>query len=343
MPDLDNERSTEHAEHAEHAEHVSTVAGTASAASSTHRSDISETVADQEPYHTPYQTGSPTLPLHDILEEGVSSELHRIATALSRRRSRPTAGGPEPLETDPVLNPESASFDVTKWVKSFVSELNDQGHKPSGLGVVFTDLDVFGSGSALQLQHTVKSVLLAPLRVGELFAAKKDHKQILHGFNGLLKSGELLAVLGRPGSGCSTFLKSICGELHGLTLGKGTDIHYNGASQTQMKKEFKGEVIYNQEVCAAVFNVPVRLYADPENRSTSILHTSQSAKPSSSPPRCAPPRSASKACRGPSTASTLPASSWPSLASPTRTTPASATTSSAACLVASASGSALPR
>lgn len=340
MPDLDNESSTEHAEHAEH---VSTVVGTASAASSTHRSNISETVADHEPYHTPYHTGSPTLPLHDVLEEGVSSELHRIATAISRRRSHATAGAPEPLETDPVLNPESASFDVTKWVKTFVSELNDQGHKPSGLGVVFTDLDVFGSGSALQLQETVKSVLLAPLRAGELFAAKKDHKQILHGFNGLLKSGELLAVLGRPGSGCSTFLKSVCGELHGLTLGKGTDIHYNGASQPQMKKEFKGEVIYNQEVCAPCLNVPVGQYANQKNRSTSTLPTSQSGKPSSSPPPCVRPRSASTACPGPSTASTLPAWSWPSLASLTPTTPALATTSSAACLVASASGSVSPR
>jgi ABC-type multidrug transport system ATPase subunit len=63
-----------------------------------------------------------------------------------------------------------------------------------------------------------------------------------------LKSGELLAVLGRPGSGCSTFLKSICGELHGLKLGSKTNIHYNGAPQSQMSKEFKGEVIYNQEV-----------------------------------------------------------------------------------------------
>jgi hypothetical protein len=179
--------------------------------------------------------------LNDILEEGVSTELRRIATALSQHR-------PETRESESVLNPESADFDVTKWVRNFVGQLNDQGHKASELGVLFRDLDVLGSGSALQLQETVDSVLLAPLRVGELFSQKKQHKHILHRFNGLLKSGELLAVLGRPGSGCSTFLKSICGELHGLTLGSKTNIHYNGASQSQMSKEFKGEVIYNQEV-----------------------------------------------------------------------------------------------
>ncbi|KAH6627524.1 ABC-2 type transporter-domain-containing protein [Chaetomium tenue] len=129
-----------------------------------------------------------------------------------------------------------------------MAQVNAQGNKASELSVLFKDLNVSGSGSALQLQETVDSVLLAPLRVGELFSGKKQHRHILHGFNGLVKSGELLAVLGRPGSGCSTFLKSICGELNGLTLSKESTIHYNGASQTQMQKEFKGEVIYNQEV-----------------------------------------------------------------------------------------------
>lgn len=130
-----------------------------------------------------------------------------------------------------------------------MAQVNEQGNKASELSVLFRDLDVYGSGAALQLQETVDSVLLAPLRIGEIFSGKKEHRHILHGFNGLLKSGELLAVLGRPGSGCSTFLKSICGELNGLDLGKTSTIHYNGASQTQMSKEFKGEVIYNQEVC----------------------------------------------------------------------------------------------
>ena len=205
------------------------------------RADVSETVGDHDHYQR-------HIPLHDILEEGATTELHRIATAISRHRSHATAPRPDSFESDTALNPESPDFDVTKWVRNFVGELNEQGHKASELGVLFSDLDVFGSGSALQLQESVDSVLLAPLRIGELFSRKKQHKQILHGFNGLLKSGELLAVLGRPGSGCSTFLKSICGELHGLTLSNKTNIHYNGASQNQMRKEFKGEVIYNQEV-----------------------------------------------------------------------------------------------
>ncbi|AEO69668.1 uncharacterized protein THITE_2120354 [Thermothielavioides terrestris NRRL 8126] len=217
--------------------------GATSASGSSEDGDNAETLGD----HCHYQTQG-TQPLHEILEDGASTELHRLATALSRHRSRASAG-PDALDaSDTALDPESADFDVTKWVRHFVAQINEQGHKTSELGVLFRNLDVFGSGSALQLQETTGSVLLAPLRIGELFAQKKQRKHILHGFNGLLRSGELLAVLGRPGSGCSTFLKSICGELNGLTLGTGSTIHYNGASQAQMKKEFKGEVIYNQEV-----------------------------------------------------------------------------------------------
>jgi len=92
---------------------------------------------------------------------------------------------------------------------------------------------------------------------------KSQRRHILHGFNALLKSGELLAVLGRPGSGCSTFLKTMCGELYGLELGDKSAPHYNGISQARMKKEFKGEVIYNQEVSVYIH---VALLTRPESQ-----------------------------------------------------------------------------
>ncbi|KAK0736554.1 ABC-2 type transporter-domain-containing protein [Apiosordaria backusii] len=174
--------------------------------------------------HDPYQNGR-----RSFIVGADVSELQQIASVLSRHQSHVR----QPTENlDPTLDPESEHFDVAQWACHFVGQVNKQGHKATHLGVVFRNLDVFGSGSALQLQDTVDS----------------ETKHILHEFNGLFKSGELLAVLGRPGSGCSTFLKSLCGELYGLTMGKRSLIHYNGASQAQMKKEFKGEVVYNQEV-----------------------------------------------------------------------------------------------
>lgn len=116
-------------------------------------------------------------------------------------------------------------------------------------GFIFKDLNISGSGSALQLQQNVGSLFLAPLRINEHISfGHKNEKQILRNFNGVLKSGEMLVVLGRPGSGCSTLLKTIAGELHGLNFDGKSTLHYNGIPQKQMLKEYRGEVVYNQEV-----------------------------------------------------------------------------------------------
>jgi ATP-binding cassette subfamily G (WHITE) protein 2 (PDR) len=192
-----------------------------------------------------------------IMEQDDRTELKRIATALSRRQSNVAAPTSQSVglgaveEYDATLDPDRREFDLPKWLQHFIRELGEKGLSDRRIGVSFRNLDVFGSGDAVQLQQTVGSVLMAPLRFGEFFSfGKKETKHILNNFNGLVKSGELLVVLGRPGSGCSTLLKSVCGELHGLNLGETSNISYNGITQKQMKKEFRGEAIYNQEVCS---------------------------------------------------------------------------------------------
>lgn len=150
--------------------------------------------------------------------------------------------------SDEVFDPKSEKFDMTKWIKMTLRLIDEEGIKLKRAGVLFKNLNVSGSGSALNLQKNVGSLFMAPLRFRETFNLKKTPRHILHDFNGLMKSGELLIVLGRPGSGCSTFLKALTGQMHGLHMDEGTEINYNGIPQQQMIKEFKGEVIYNQEV-----------------------------------------------------------------------------------------------
>lgn len=191
-----------------------------------------------------------------IMEPEDRRELARIASVMSRRRSSVAGVAGEPLATideDALYNPENENFDIYKWVERFVEEAREEGLSTKNAGVSFKDVSVYGSGSAIQLQETVGTFATAPARIGSLFSLKKkdDHKQILNSFNGLLKDGELLVVLGRPGSGCTTLLKTLCGELHGLMLDDKANIHYNGIPQKQMQKEFKGEAIYNQEVSIA--------------------------------------------------------------------------------------------
>ncbi|CAI7650812.1 unnamed protein product [Penicillium glandicola] len=120
--------------------------------------------------------------------------------------------------------------------------------------ILFEELTVHGKGSPLQIQQTVLSALLYPLayavrRLVGIGRNKKTHdrRTILHGFNGILRSGELLLVLGRPGSGCSTFLKSLCGYLDGLVLDPVSEIQYKGIPFRTMMEKYRGDVVYNQE------------------------------------------------------------------------------------------------
>ncbi|KAH2334635.1 hypothetical protein KXW28_007780 [Aspergillus fumigatus] len=149
---------------------------------------------------------------------------------------------------DPALNPENKDFDLYKWLRKVVHVLNEEGVPRKEASIFFQHLRVSGIGAALQLQKTVADIITAPFRRETWNFRNKTSKTILHDFNGMLHSGELLIVLGRPGSGCSTFLKTLSGELHGLNVDEKTVLHYSGIPQSTMIKEFKGEVVYNQEV-----------------------------------------------------------------------------------------------
>lgn len=179
-----------------------------------------------------------------------SARRHSIADSETDPESLERKGTLDGLEvTDEVFDPKSPKFDLKTWIRMSLRLSEEQGLKVKRAGLVFKNVNVSGSGSALNIQGTVGSMFTAPLRINNLLnIGHTKHKQILHDFNGLMKSGELLIVLGRPGSGCSTLLKSITGQMHGLTLEEGSTIHYNGIEQKKMLKEFKGEVIYNQEV-----------------------------------------------------------------------------------------------
>ena len=191
-----------------------------------------------------------------VLEEQDRTELVRLATAISERSITTRHAITQNIEQitnfddAAAFQPQSPHFDLSKWLARFIRELRDQGHPHVRPGVVYRDLGVSGSAPDLQVQQTVASWLQTPLHAGHLlgFGERASNRKILQNFDGILQGGEMLVVLGRPGSGCSTMLKTMCGELHGLRVDTGSTIHYNGIPQEKMIREFKGEVIYNQEV-----------------------------------------------------------------------------------------------
>ena len=56
----------------------------------------------------------------------------------------------------------------------------------------------------------------------------------------------MLLVLGRPGSGCSTFLKVVANKRAGYAGVEG-DVSYGGIPADVQIKKYRGEVNYNEE------------------------------------------------------------------------------------------------
>lgn len=121
-----------------------------------------------------------------------------------------------------------------RWTTSFKSHLDllqANGIAIKRAGFAFRDLSVCGWQSSLATQADVGSVLTAPFRPWEYLSIRSRYRRrILDGFDGFVNSGELLLILGKPGAGCSTFLKTISGEMSGLELVEGSSINYNGIS-----------------------------------------------------------------------------------------------------------------
>ncbi|KAI5306517.1 GTPase-activating protein, partial [Ascosphaera pollenicola] len=148
---------------------------------------------------------------------------------------------------DPTFDPDSPNFDFYRWARMYMKLLEDEGIKKRRAGFTFKNLTVTGSGSDLHLQPTVMTPFRVFTHPREVLAPGKPERHILHSFNGTVKKGELLVVLGRPGSGCSTFLKTIAGQINGLVLQPGSEVHYDGIPQEIMRKEFRGETVYSGE------------------------------------------------------------------------------------------------
>ncbi|KAL2817106.1 ABC-2 type transporter-domain-containing protein [Aspergillus granulosus] len=188
-------------------------------------------------------------------EEELDVEVGRLARRLTRQSTRysTTANLENPFllgKDESTLNPNSPHFKGRDWMKMLLAiRSRDLERYPKGTaGIAFKNLSVHGFGSPTDYQ---KDVLNSLLGLGTLarhaMGVKPQKIQILRDFDGLVHSGEMLIVLGRPGSGCTTLLKTISGEMGGIQLSEESVLNYQGISAKQMQTQFKGEAIYSAE------------------------------------------------------------------------------------------------
>ncbi|GAA5847250.1 hypothetical protein JCM9279_006157 [Rhodotorula babjevae] len=177
-------------------------------------------------------------------------EVTGLARTMSRR-SDAAAGdtsSDDPLRPTPdsIYDPWSENFNARAWSKA-VWSLTNLAHRTAG--VAFENLGAYGYGTDSDYQSTVGNMPLKAFgKLKGLVSRNKGKRvQILDGVDGLLEPGDMLVVLGPPGSGCSTFLKTLAGETQGFKVDPESNINYKGITPEQMKKNFAGEAIYSAE------------------------------------------------------------------------------------------------
>lgn len=136
-------------------------------------------------------------------------------------------------ETGSELDPSSSSFDATAWVKSFMHLLESRSAEAPlrKSGIAFRNLSVSGYGNRASYQRSTGNLPLSILSATATLISSNRHKdriEILRDFDGVVNDGEMLLVLGPPGSGCSTLLKTLAGQVSGLDLSPDSYLNYRG-------------------------------------------------------------------------------------------------------------------
>ncbi|MCJ1435794.1 hypothetical protein MMC27_005169 [Xylographa pallens] len=177
-----------------------------------------------------------------------------VMRVLSRRRTNTSASGRNGSVATSAEDDEEQEQIDRLMSRMFGQNRQNQSEdeKTRHVGLVWRNLIVKGVGLGAALQPTISDPFLAlPRLLSGLFSnGRATHKPpvrtLINNFSGCIRPGQMLLVLGRPGSGCSTFLKVLANQRYGFKSIEG-DVSYGGTSAKTMAKDFTSEVVYNPE------------------------------------------------------------------------------------------------
>jgi ATP-binding cassette subfamily G (WHITE) protein 2 (SNQ2) len=195
--------------------------------------------------------------------DGLMRTISRRSTkpSIQHRRSITRTDGSvaddEPDEGETVTAENEDDFELGQFMKEGHFEKRKDGQSAKKVGVVWRNLTVQGVGSTSTFVRTLPDAILGTFGpdlykiVSGFIPALKlgRHSQtrsLINDFSGVLKDGQMMLVLGRPGSGCSTFLKAIANNRESYASVEG-QVSYGGILADKQKKRFRGEVNYNPE------------------------------------------------------------------------------------------------
>ncbi|KAH6894483.1 ABC-2 type transporter-domain-containing protein [Thelonectria olida] len=181
------------------------------------------------------------------------AELQREFTGVSRasRQKSRKSMDPEKDGAGVDVSDDVSLFDLEAALRGNLESEREAGIRSKHIGAYWDGLTVKGYGGMTNYVQTfpdafvnffnVVSPVINILGLGP----KPAEATLLDNFQGVCKPGEMVLVLGKPGSGCTTFLKTIANQRYGYTS-VGGDVRY-GPWTAKEFNQYRGEAVYNAE------------------------------------------------------------------------------------------------
>ncbi|KAH7169574.1 ABC-2 type transporter-domain-containing protein [Fusarium sp. MPI-SDFR-AT-0072] len=143
-----------------------------------------------------------------------------------------------------ALDTEDIEWSLKPKVTAFKERDRASGFPDRELGVTWRNLSV----QVISADAAIHENMLSQLNIATLVKESRHKaplKTIISSAHGCVKPGEMLLVLGRPGSGCTTLLNMIANKRQGYASVSG-DIHY-GSMTADEAKQYRGQITMNTE------------------------------------------------------------------------------------------------
>ncbi|KZF25288.1 ABC multidrug transporter [Xylona heveae TC161] len=197
--------------------------------------------------------------LRTLTERGVHKTTSRAShPTISSADDEDAQSIAKDLEAGDTAKAVEEEFELGQFMREgHFEKRTESGESAKKVGVIFKNLNVKGVGSSTMFVKTLPEAVIGTfgpdlyrllcnffpfLRFGN----KPPTRDLIHDFSGVVRDGEMMLVLGKPGAGCSTFLKAIANHREGFADVSG-DVSYGGISAAEQSKHFRGEVSYNPE------------------------------------------------------------------------------------------------
>jgi len=186
----------------------------------------------------------------------VAEKDHRSAKGDDVEANAGKKEGDDEIKAEEDEENNGADLDLTQFMREGHFEHREDGMSHKKVGVIYKNLTVKGLGSTMTFAKTLPDAILGTFGpdlyniivqyIPSLAKKNGNLRTLTNGFTGCVRDGEMMLVLGRPGSGCSTFLKAITNNRESYADVTG-EVSYGGISADKQKNMYRGEVNYNPE------------------------------------------------------------------------------------------------